>query len=102
LITDQQNGGRPLQRAEYFILSEHQATPPGTPGTGQPLTPTDGRWDNPVETVMAVIDTAGLVPGNYLVALRGQDSDGNWGPLTATSLRIRYDYQLFFPIIWNH
>jgi hypothetical protein len=101
LITDQQNGGRPLQRAEYFILSEHQANPPGTPGTGQPLTPTDGQWDSPLETVMAVIDTAGLVAGNYLVALRGQDSDGNWGPLAATSLRIRYDYQLFFPIFLN-
>ena len=30
MISDQQNGGRSLQRAEYFILSEHQATPPGT------------------------------------------------------------------------
>jgi hypothetical protein len=101
LITDQQNGGRTLQRAEYFILSEHQVNPPGTPGTGQPLTPTDGQWDSPVETVRAVIDTATLVPGNYLVALRGQDSDGNWGPLTATSLRIHNDYPLFFPIFQN-
>jgi len=101
LITDQQNGGRSLQRAEYFVLSEHQANPPGPPGTGLPLTPTDGQWDSPVESVMAVIDTANLVPGNYLVALRGQDADGNWGPLTATSLRIRYDFQLFFPIFLN-
>lgn len=101
LITDQQNGGRSLQQAEYFILSEHQANPPGTPGTGLPLTPADGQWDSPVETVRAVIDTANLIPGNYLVALRGQDADGNWGPLTATSLRIRYDYQLFFPIFLN-
>jgi carboxypeptidase T len=101
LITDQQNGGRSLQRAEYFILSEHQSNPPGTPGTGLPLDPTDGLWDGPVESVKAVIDTANLVPGNYLVALRGQDADGNWGPLTATSLRIRYDHQLFFPIFLN-
>ena len=84
LITDQQNGGRSLRRAEYFILSEHQANPPGTPGTGLPLTPTDGQWDSPVETVRTVIDTANLVPGNYLVALRAQDADGNWGPLSAT------------------
>lgn len=101
LITDQQNGGLSLQRAEYFILSEHQAPPPGNPGAGLPLTPTDGQWDSPVETVVAAIDTANLVPGNYLVALRGQDSDGNWGPFSATSLRIRYDFQLFFPFIWN-
>ena len=101
MITDQQNGGRSLQRAEYFILSEHQATPPGNPGTGLPLTPTDGQWDSPVETVIAVIDTANLVPGNYLVALRGQDLDGNWGPFSATSFVIRYDYQLFFPYFLN-
>lgn len=101
LITDLQNGGRTLQRAEYFILTEHQAQLPGSPGSGLPLTPTDGQWDSPTEIVRAVIDTADLVPGNYLLALRGQDSEGNWGPLTATSLRIRYDYQLFFPIFFN-
>ena len=58
---------------------------PLTPaGQGIPLTPVDGAMDNRSEqmsvNVAELIRTA--MPGT-LIHVRGCDSDGNWGPLTA-------------------
>lgn len=74
--------------AEYFVLPLHGATPPGAPGTGTPMNPQDGSWNNPVENVVATLDTSALAPGDYIVAVRGKDASNNWGPFTAAFLTV--------------
>ncbi len=83
-IDDTGNGGQDVAAAEYYLLPLHDSTPPGAPGSGTALQPADGAWDSPVEAVQAPLDTAALAPGTYLLAVRGQDAAGHWGPLTAT------------------
>ncbi len=72
--------------AEYFVLPLHGPTPPGDPGTGIPMSPQDGSWNSSIEDVVATVDTSGLAPGSYIIALRGQDAGNNWGPFTAVFL----------------
>lgn len=43
------------------------------------MTPADGAFDAPVETVQATVDTTGWTVGRHLIFVESRDSDGNWG-----------------------
>jgi PKD repeat protein len=47
------------------------------------MTAVDGAFDETIEAVAATIDTAGLSLDRHIIFVRGQDSDGNWGPVSA-------------------
>ncbi len=85
-IDDGQNGNQNIAAAEYYLLPLHDSTPPGKTGTGIPMQPVDGNLNSPHEVVVAAVDTAGHPAGIYLLAVRGQDAGGNWGPLSAAFL----------------
>ena len=80
-------GTEPTQNiaaAEYYL-----DTPPWITTTlpvAFPMTPADGSFDASIETATAALDTTGLSAGQYLVYIRGQDVDGNWGPFSAVFL----------------
>ncbi len=83
------NGVEPSQNiaaVEYYL-----GAPPWSPGGAPPalpLEPVDGAFDEPVEVAAAQVDTAGLTVGRHLVFVRGQDADGNWGPVSAAFLQV--------------
>jgi carboxypeptidase T len=52
------------------------------------LSAQDGAFDSPVETLQAVIDTAGLAPGRHLVFVESQDAASNWGVPSAVFLTV--------------
>lgn len=81
-----QNGTEPTQSiaaAELYIN-----TPPWEGGTAIPMTADDSNYDTTIESVSATIDTAGFAIGNHILYVRGQDTDGNWGAVSATFLQI--------------
>jgi hypothetical protein len=43
----------------------------------------DGSFDATSERVVGVLDSGSLSLGRRVVFVRGRDSDGNWGPVTA-------------------
>jgi alkaline phosphatase D len=72
----------PVAGAEYFLDQ------PGTPGTGTPLRPQDGRFDSATETAIGAVDPAtfaALAPAEHVVFVHGLDTDGNWGPWAVAS-----------------
>lgn len=84
LVTDQANGNRPVVYAAYTIDA-----PPWEPGAvPAALAPADGAFDTAIESVEGLIDVSGLAPGRHLIYLRGQDADGNWGPVSAAFLDV--------------
>ncbi len=85
-LNDDDNGGEPITAAEAYI-----STPPWDGGTAYPLTASDGAFDETVESVRGQVGTGGLPEGRQLVYVRGQDSAGNWGPVSAAFVDITYD-----------
>lgn len=84
-IADQRYSNDPLQpiaAAEYFVDA------PGADGTGIPLAPADGAWGSTSEEAMAAVDTSELDPGQHYILVHGQNSSGDWGPLTAAFLYV--------------
>ncbi len=82
-----QNGTEPTQNvitAVYYIDVPPIATMPIT----HYLTSSDGNFDSPIEDVHATINTTDWADGQHTIFVRGQDADGNWGPLSATFLNI--------------
>ncbi|PID87074.1 MAG: hypothetical protein CSB13_01185 [Chloroflexi bacterium] len=77
-----QNGIEPTQAiaaAELYV-----DVPPWAGGAvAVALTAVDGSFDAGVESARGVIETTGLGTGRHIVFVRGQDADGNWGPVTA-------------------
>ena len=70
--------------AEYYI-----DTPPWVAGAVPVvLTATDGAFNAKTEAIRGVISTAGLTIGKHTVYVRSQDVAGNWGPFTASFLKI--------------
>ncbi len=61
-----------LTAAEYYINVD-----PGV-GSGIPLLPVDGVWDEDTEILSSPV--SGIPMGRHLVGLRFQDSDGIWSP----------------------
>ncbi len=61
------------------------------------LTPADGAFDTPVEAVLSSIDTSGWAVGTHVIYVRGQDANGNWGPVSAIWLEVVRN--LFLPLV---
>ena len=52
------------------------------------ISPHDGSFDSPVESLSAFIDTAGWEFGRHTLFVESQDADGNWGVPSAIFLWI--------------
>lgn len=79
-----QNGIEPTQNisaAEYYIDIPPWISSPQP--VAIPLLPADGVFDSTVEDVQAEINTSALDIGRHTIFVRGQDADGNWGPISA-------------------
>jgi carboxypeptidase T len=76
---------QPIAAAEVYI-----DTPPWMPGaTPVALTAKDGSFNASTEVTTGSISTTGLAKGKHMVFVRGRDTAGNWGPITASFLVIR-------------
>jgi hypothetical protein len=64
-----------VTEAEYFLVNEGGC---GDPGTGTPMSATDGSFDSSTEAVNAIIDVP-CPDGTYNLWIRGRDAAGNWG-----------------------
>ena len=93
IVTDERystlNGTEPAQNVASALA--YAGSTPWDLGGGQPLamSPLDGALDSPVESVEVAIDTTGMAAGPHLLYVRGQDAEGNVGPLGASFLWIR-------------
>jgi carboxypeptidase T len=79
-----QNGGEPVQ--EIAAAECYLDVPPWLAAAttiAQPMLPTDGRFDEPVEKVQATLDTSDVPAGRHIAFVRGQDTAGSWGALSA-------------------
>ena len=77
-ISDANNGGQVLAGAELVL------DPLAAPGTGVALTAADGVFDGVQEQVVGTTAAASAdAAAGAMVYVRGRDSAGNWGPLTA-------------------
>lgn len=71
-----------IAAAEYYI-----DTPPWQSGAvAVPMSASDGSFDSKIEAVSASLNTSSLAGGKHLIYVRGQDADGNWGPVSAVFL----------------
>ena len=71
-------GSEPVQSINTARYSIDQ--PPWVDATPtHPLSPVDGSFDEPVESLFATIDTSSLSPGRHIIFLESQDVEGNWG-----------------------
>jgi hypothetical protein len=90
--------GEPMQEiaaAEYTIDA-----PPWMEGVVRaPMQPTDGAFDQRVETVQAMIEIGGLAPGRHTVFVRGQDVSGNWGVVSAQFIYTQPP--IVFPVVFR-
>ncbi|MCP5096272.1 MAG: peptidase M14 [Chloroflexi bacterium] len=78
-LDDSNNGNQPIAAASYTINTPFWVTG----AISNTLTAVDAAFDNPVETATAVIDLTTLETGRHSLYIRAQDSEGNWGPVTA-------------------
>ena len=84
VVDDSRNGQRPIVAAAYTL-----DTPPWKPGAPSiPLAAIDGAFDSPVEHVLGHVDVSDLMPGRHILYIRGQDDEGNWGPVSAAFLDV--------------
>lgn len=81
-------GAEPTQTiaaAEAYI-----DTPPWAPGAlALPMKASDGAFDSASEKVVTTLRTNGLAAGQHLVYVRARDAAGNWGPVSASFLKIK-------------
>lgn len=84
------NGTEPTQNisaAEYYI----DVPPWQTGAVANPLTSSDGSFNEKTEAITGSIDTTGLTNGRYTVFVRSQDTSGTWGAVSAVFLVISDD-----------
>jgi len=87
-------GTRPISAAEAYL-----DTPPWAGGTPHALTPADGHWDSTFEAARGDIGTA-LLPGRHTILVRGQDTGGYWGPVSAVfSEPTVWPYAVYLPLL---
>jgi carboxypeptidase T len=82
------DGEEPAQNiaaAEYFIDTPPWASPSPI---AYPMLPADGTFDQPAEAVAAMIPTGHLTIGRHTLFVRGQDANGNHGPVSAVFLDV--------------
>ena len=69
------------------------------------MLPVDGTFNQVEESVEATISTAGFSGGRHTIFIRGQDTDGNWGAVSAIFIEIvdpnlpEDGYTTFIPLI---
>jgi carboxypeptidase T len=85
-IDDADSGGNAIAAAEYYV-----DVPPWDGGSPLPLTAVDGAFDEVSEDVEASVSTFCGQPGQHMLFMRGQDSLGNWGPVSAAVLETTAD-----------
>ena len=81
------NGTEPItytQAAEFYIDVPPWSTDPAP--IAFPMDATDGAFNETIENVSSVLDTSSLSNGRHMIFVRGQDADGNWGPVSAAFL----------------
>lgn len=81
------NGTEPTQTVaagEYYV-----DTPPWVAGAvAKPMSAADGSFNSNKENVTASVSTTGWTPGKHLIYVRGRDSAGNWGAISAAFVEI--------------
>ncbi len=78
-IDDTTNGGQTIAAAECYIDIPHWDTGAAT----NLMAPSDGLFDSSSETVEKTIDMGALTSGRHTVFVRGKDSSGNAGVVSA-------------------
>ena len=79
-VNDSDHGAHAVASAAYTIDTpfwSQDALP-------HPMAAVDGEFDEVMEDVMSTIELSTIAPGQHIVFVRGQDSNGNWGVTTAT------------------
>jgi hypothetical protein len=80
-----------ISAAQVFI-----DTPPWAGGTPLTMTATDGNL------VQATLSLAGLSYGRHIAFVRGQDTLGNWGPVSAVFFDVPWPFAVYLPFIASH
>ncbi len=75
---------QPIAEAEYAVDTPFWADGAVTAA----LSPSDGRFDTETEDGFGVLETSDLTLGRHFLYVRGRDTDGNWGPVSAVFLHI--------------
>lgn len=94
MLSDASAGGSAITNAEMFLCITPAActlsqTGFGTDGTGIALTPSDGIFNSPVESVYGDIPLTtvrALTDGGHTVYVHGRDAAGSWGPTSSITL----------------
>jgi carboxypeptidase T len=82
------NGVEAVQAIAAVEVSIGRA--PWEPGAVlQTLAASDGAFDNPTENASGSLNTTGLPPGRHLVYVRGRDTSGAIGPVSAAWLTVQ-------------
>ena len=92
-------GSDPIQNihsAEYFIDIPPWESDPATVGTV--MEASDLVFDQTNEKVEATLDTASMTVGKHILFLRGKDSSGSYGPISAIFINIRKPIAITAPI----
>ncbi len=104
-ITDDNAYGNALGRvgrpaAQTIAAGElYVDTPPWLGGAPMSMTAQDGAFDSASEVLQAALDTSALSVGQHTLFVRGQDADGNWGPVTAQWVWVTVSSWLYLPVI---
>ncbi len=77
-----------IAAAEYYI-----DTPPWAGGVAVPMNASDGAFNATSEAVTASVSAAPLSIGQHTVYVRGRDSLGNWGPVSAVFVTVSNNSQ---------
>jgi hypothetical protein len=97
-INDAQNGNQAIAAAELYL-----DTPPWQAGaTPVALAAGDGAFSTASEAVQTSI--AVPAAGRHILYVRGQDTAGNWGPVSAIWLdapEIEEEHPIFIPLLTN-
>jgi hypothetical protein len=75
-------GDKSISAAEYFVDSPCE-------GTGTPMSPEDGQFDQMKENALADVDTTDLSLGMHTIYVRMKDSEDQWGTCTAYKVEVR-------------
>jgi carboxypeptidase T len=85
-IDDRQNGGQAIVAAEYYV-----DVPPWDGGSPLLMSPSDGAFDQATEAVQALLPPLCGGPAIHTLFVRGQDSLGYWGPVSAAFFETQPD-----------
>lgn len=95
IIDDSENGDQPIVEASFTVDAPYWASGAIT----HTLSAVDGLFDSAIEVVEASIDPTGLSLGQHTFFVRGRDSTGYWGPVSATFGQVRDPQTTFFAIV---